>query len=127
MKRQLSTQEHTVEEAPQHKRTRRSHDSTFDIKTQCLFCGVICDISPDSQNPKRWKRVVRCRTAPQGDSHDFKKTLLGVCDRRNNILGEVRLRLQGIVSDLHAADAIYHKDSYAAFSNPRAFLQTCNR
>lgn len=46
--------------------------------------------------------------------------ILNAYDLRNDELGQlVRLRLEGAVSDLHAADAQYHKDCMDAFRGNR--------
>ena len=38
-----------------------------------------------------------------------------MCDHRGAAGEDVRLRVEGVVSDLHAAHAQYHKDCYTAF------------
>ena len=44
--------------------------------------------------------------------------MLQCCDARGDPWGEeMRIRLEGCVSDLHAAGARYHKDCYSAFYN----------
>lgn len=57
----------------------------------------------------------------------FKQRILLVCDQRNDLpADDVRLRVQGAVSDLHAADAQYHLDCYNAFMSPRAIQASAN-
>ena len=69
----------------------------------------------DSKNPTRWRRVVQCRIANR-PGQGFKEFILDLCDKRKDSLGEdVRTRLLGACSDLHAADGQYHKDCYDNF------------
>ena len=57
----------------------------------------------------------------------FKQSILLVCDQRNDLLADdVRLRVEGAVSDLHAADAQYHLDCYNAFMSPRSIEAATN-
>ena len=101
---------------PTKKRSRRSAES-FSFQKHCLFCGEHCDSQLDSKNPSRWRRVVQCRTADCGPGQKaFKEAILETCDQRGDEWAhQVRLRIQGAVSDLHAADAQYHKDCMAKF------------
>ena len=65
--------------------------------------------------------MIQCRTADRGkDRLPFKQRILLICDQRNDLQAdEVRLRVQGAVSDLHAADAQYHYDCYNTFVSCR--------
>lgn len=97
------------------KRTCRSQVSLFNFKEHCIICGEACE-EKDPRNPKRWRRVVKCRTADRGDNKTFKDVILDTCDERNDDWGnKVRVRVMTAVSDLHAADAQYHKDCMASF------------
>ena len=50
----------------------------------------------------------------------FKDSILEVCStREDEITQQVRIRVQGPVSDLHAADAQYHKECMTKFMGPR--------
>ena len=50
-----------------------------------------------------------------------------MCGHRNDLQADdVRLRVQGTVSDLHAADAQYHLDCYSAFMSPRSIQASHN-
>ena len=103
-----------------------SHDSTeFIFKKHCIFCGKDCEpLNPC--NPTQWRKVKQCRTADRGkDQLPFKQSILLICEQHNDLQAdEVRLRLQGAVSDLHAADAQYHLDSYRMFVSPRVIQAT---
>ena len=62
--------------------------------------------------------VIRCRTAEQARKYDFKQAIL---DHRNDAqANDVRIRIQGATRDLHAADAICHKECYTFFIASRS-------
>ena len=110
----------TTPQEPQRKKIKRSDITTFDFRGHCLFCGEECKTEVNPRHPDRWRRVVQCRTANRGEDKTFKQGILDVCDQRNDEEAQqVRLRVQGAVSDLHAADAQYHKDCEAIFMSPR--------
>ena len=92
-----------------HKVTRRSHsgDSAehFDFQKHCVFCGEFCNLNIDKKNPSRWRASFLFR------EFETKKILFEVCGKRNDdVAKSVQHRLQGTLSDLHAADARYHVD-----------------
>ena len=70
------------------------------LKHIACFCGEKCIMDFDKKNPNRWRRVLLCRTADRVDRTTFKQTILDVIDSR-----QVKIRLMGAISDLHAADA----------------------
>ena len=109
------------------KKHRRSATYEFVFKEHCLFCGHQCK-QLDSRNPQRWRKVIQCRTAERGKGHiSFKDRILLVCGHRNDLQADnVRLRVQGAVSDLHAADAQYHLDCYNAFMSPKSIQESHN-
>lgn len=115
------------QETPPAKKPRRSDTGEFIFKKHCIFCGKDCE-PLDARNPNRWRKVIQCRTADRGkDRLPFKESILLICDQRNDSQAdEVRLRLQGAVSDLHAADAQYHLDCYNKFVSPRV-IQAANK
>ena len=91
----------------------RSDHSEFSFRQHCLICGHNC-LPKDKKNPGRWRKVVSCRTLEK------KEDLLEICDQRGDQLAaEVRVRISGAISDLHAADAQYHYDCYIAFIGKR--------
>ena len=91
----------------------RSNHSDFRFKQHCLICGKDC-LPVDKKNPGRWRKVVTCRTKEK------KKDLLAVCSKRGDKLAEaVHVRINGAVSDLHAADAQYHYDCHQMFVGKR--------
>ena len=120
IKRFLQKQRKLSEE-PDVKRSRRSTVTPFKFKEHCLICGEQCSSEPDSKNPERWRRVVQCRTADRGHNQDtLKDVILKACDARNDEWAQqVLIRVEGAVSDLHAADAQYHKDCMSTFRGPR--------
>ena len=66
--------------------------------------------------------MIRCQTAEHGyGRQDFKEVILLVCKSRGDAAADqVCARLQGCISDLHAADAIYHKDCSSSFMAPKS-------
>ena len=105
LKRLHETKVHCV--SPQRKRQYRSDLRHFDFRRQCLFCGNICE--PDTKHSHRPNRVVLCKTA---DCANCKKIKTAIMDnwhaRGDQWANEVLVRVQGVVSDLHATDARYH-------------------
>ena len=72
--------------------------------------------------------MVQCRTANRGEDNTFKQGILDVCDQQNDEQAQqVRLRVQGAVSNLHAADAQYHKDCEAIFMSPPRNIQAAKK
>ena len=75
----------------------------------------------DKKNPNRWRRVLLCRTADRVDRRTFKQTIVDVIDSRQEEEGlQVKIRLMGTISDLHAADARYHDDCRKSFMASRS-------
>ena len=120
IKRFLSRQNRTTDE-PVVKRTCRSDISPFNFKEHCLICGEKCCPKPDPKHPNHGRRVIKCRTADRGPNQStFKYVFIDECDLRNDDWGQqVRLRVEGAVSDLHAADTQYHQDCMSSFRGLR--------
>ncbi|KAG0712797.1 hypothetical protein GWK47_017681 [Chionoecetes opilio] len=113
IQRYLFRQQATSTEEVPLKKSRRSGD-TLIFREHCLFCGERC-LPADPRNPSRWRTVIQCRTVDF-----FKQNILHKCDLRNDQLADnVRVRVNGALSDLHAADAQYHEDCYKTFTNHR--------
>ena len=70
-----------------------------------------------------------CRTADGGPRQkSFKQSILNICTQHNDeIAHQVRIRIEGAVSDLHAADAQYHVDCMANFMSPKTIFAAINR
>jgi len=87
----------------------------FDLQKHCLFCHDITPcILPNEYDPKvpQQYRVPASRvtTDKMADRETYKQYLLDLCDERGDELGRiVRDRIIGAPSDLHAADAMYHR------------------
>ena len=111
---------HNSYDSPPKKLLRRSDVGIFDFKKDCVFCGEECNCDPPIRNPKRWRKAYVCRTADRGkDQKTFKEAILNVCSQRGDAQAkEVQLRLEGAVSDLHAAEARYHEDCRIKFMAP---------
>lgn len=63
-----------------------------------------------------------CRTAyAKPGKKSFKESILDVCKQRNDtIASQVRSRVEGAISDLHAADSRNHVNFMTAFMSPRS-------
>ena len=81
----------------------------FYFKTNCLFCGDICD-EKVSKHPERWKRVIKC--TKKGFNESILKACYEIQDSQSN---EIIVRIEGAVSDLSAAGAMYHQKCYLSF------------
>ena len=77
-------------------------------------------MNPEYRNQSRWRVVKLCRTAERGPGkQSFKDAILDVCNiRKDAISNQIEVRLQGALSDLHAADARYHEDCKSKFMAP---------
>ena len=106
------------------KRLRGSN--VFSFREHCLFCGEICDIERPSKNPGRWREAYLCRTADRRGRHTFKEAILLRAESRGDVWAhDVSFRVNSSVSDLHAADARYHKNCMSKFfSNPPSSRET---
>ena len=114
---------------PPPPKSRRSSQGNFSFLEHCLFCGDVCQMEPDRRNPSRWRNAKLCRTADRGSGKTtFKYAILEVCRERSDKWSEeVQIRLQGAVSDLHAADARYHDDCRKKFMSPRSVQAAARR
>ncbi|KAG0727209.1 hypothetical protein GWK47_035120 [Chionoecetes opilio] len=100
-------------------RKRRSDPSEFEFKKHCLFCGEMC-VPKDPKHPSRWRKVCQCRTVGRPGRKSFKDSIIEKCEERGDKLSaDVRIRVLGARSDLHAADAQYHRDCIARFFSDR--------
>ena len=123
IRRQLKRlrEEGNIDPTVHNKRCCRSSSHKFSFKEQCVFCGDLCIMDFDPKHPSRWRRVVLCRTADRSGKETFKQVILNVCDLRNDEwASRVKIRIQGAVSDLHAANARYHEDCKLSFMAPHS-------
>ena len=98
------------------KRTRQSICQTFNLKKYCLFFGEECNDIINTKNPGRWRPYL-VRAFVTVNNIPFKDFILKICLLRNSIwFKEVKFRVEPGVSDLHAADARYHK--FSSFELP---------
>ena len=84
------------------KRRRSSGDSHFSFLQQCLFCDKDCNVNKSRKTPDRWRKAFIFRQNESTQSgKDIKQFLLDICDdRKDKWAGEVRVRIQGAVSDM---------------------------
>ena len=110
------------------RKKRRSDASPFRFKEHCIFCGEICNLQKDKKHPDRWQKAALCQTAyAAAGRQSFKESILHVCSERNDAMaGEVRTRVEGALSDLHAADARYHVNCMTCFMAPRSVAAAKN-
>ena len=96
-----------IEENPRPAKKLRSHTDTFQWATCCLFC---CDsVVVDDGHPERYGKIHYAQTMQLRDS------ILEVCSQRQDSWAvDVRAKLQ-LISDLPAADAVYHGKCYSLF------------
>lgn len=128
IQRHLSKESRQTEDEPVVKRLRRSEVTSFDFKLHCIFCGKVCIPNPDAHNPARWRKVVQCRTANRESDKTFKQVILDACNERNDEVAEqVRIRVEGAISDLHAADGQYHNDCRISFLSQRSIKSATNK
>ena len=107
-------------DAPPPKKLRHL-SSTFEFKEHCLYCGEICDVNKDPKHPERWRHAYICRsTVSEHDKTPYKEYLLQKCKiHGDGWADEVRCRIEGSLSDLHAVEARYHKDCMSLFFSNR--------
>ena len=85
-------------------------------KLHCIFCGETCSFKSDPHNPSRWRAAYLCKTSSHGTGLSFKDSILEACGRwKDAWANQVEGRLQGVISDLHAAEARYHDSSQKNF------------
>ena len=110
------------------KRKRRSTIPDFSFKEHCLYCGQICNTKKDPKNPKRWRpaymfRAIECERQGK-ESLPVKDLIIRICnERKDNLADIVRIRLEGAVGYLHAAEARYHVDCRQRFHTPGRSLE----
>ena len=79
----------------------------------------------DKKHPDRCKKAVLFRTAYAGPVK--KESKLKACTQHNDdIANQVRVRVEGALSDLHAADARYHVNCMASFMSPKSISAAKN-
>ena len=65
-------------EQPVEKRLRRSNVPKFNWKTDCFFCGKICNLTKDPKNPSRFRKAYESRTSTRPNLSSFKESVLKV-------------------------------------------------
>lgn len=106
------------QEARNLPKKQRMSTKEFHFKKHCLFCGKEC-LPFDPKHPDRRPKVLQCRTLPKAGP-TFKETILEICKQRGDKQAEdVCMRLLGAPTDLHAADAQYHKNCYSSLASYR--------
>jgi len=96
-------------------RPTRKSTGSYDLKIDCLFCGTPVDWS---RKHCRWNEPIQVRTIEFTDN--VKKGCKKRCDEWSYI---VLGRVESILSDLHAADCVYHRSCSVNFQNGKQILQ----
>ena len=103
------------------KRARRSEQPNFSFLQNCLFCGELCVTMKDPKHPGRWRPAYVCREGERFGNKGLKEAILETCDKRKDIQSEqIRVRMAGVLTDLHAADVRYHVDCKATFLSSKS-------
>ena len=102
------------------KQPRRSEQPTFPlILTVCFVAN--CDTEKDSKHPGRWRPAYVCSEGERIGSKSLKDAIYEACEKRKDVQADqVRVRMAGVLSDLHAADVRYHIDCRASFMCSRS-------
>lgn len=105
------------------KKTRRSSmvsETKVQFQRALLFCEEYCQLEKDPKNPSRWKPAFLCRQIFSKNGKELKKSILQKCDERADTpANEVKIRLEGALSDLPAADVKYHLECRSMFMSSR--------
>ena len=121
------SEDNFVDGASSSKKNTRSSSVSFDFQKNCFICASECNVVADKKHPDRWasNKGFLCKTANRGKGvPTFKQVCLDICNRRGDAFGdEIRIRLEGAGSDLHAADARYHEKCLQKFENPKSTIQ----
>lgn len=87
----------------------------FNFRKHRLFCGEDCNVERDEKNPARWRQAYVFREL------DKKQALVELCCKRNDdAAAKVKLRLEGVLCDLHAEESRYHLDCRQRFASLRS-------
>ena len=104
------------------KRLRSSTNDSFEFRKHCLFCADVTKcLLPneyDSKIPHKYRVPASLVTTDKmaDGKTSYKEHLLGICEKRGDELGQiVKARILGAPSDLHAADARYHRKCNSLF------------
>ena len=93
----------------------------FSFLQYCVFCGGKCDIVKDPKHPDRWHPAYVCREGETFGNRGLKEAIFEACEKRKNAQSEqIRVRMAGVYTDLHAADVRYHVDCKATFLSPKS-------
>lgn len=103
----------------------RGRAREFNFLKQCLFCGEECELERSRKNPSRWRKAYLCRTAYSNDKTAWKDNILEHAIKRGDTWGsDVAFRTNSALSDLHAAEARYHKDCMVKFFSNKPAANT---
>ena len=102
------------DDVPPIKRRQCSEFPVFNFWEHCIYCGEYCAVERSWQNDE-----VECDE--NGKPVKAKDRILKQCaSQGDEWANQVRLRVGGARSDLHASDARYHKDCLSRFFSNRS-------
>jgi len=108
------------QDAPPLKRAKQSDTTKFSFLQHCIYCEEECEVKKKPKHPARWKPAYVCTRYATVRKKSLKLEIFEKCDERNDPWGsQVRVRVAGAVSDLHATDARYHKSCRSKFMSPK--------
>ena len=103
------------------KRARRSEQPKFSFLEHCLFCGLNCSVVKGPRHPGRWRPAYSCREGETFGKRGLREAILEACETRKDTQSEqIRVRLGGVLTNLHAADVRYRVDCKATFLSPKS-------
>lgn len=107
-KRKRGSEEYSEE---QPVKLRRSSLPSFNFRQHCIYCGTDCVVVKDKKHPDRWRPAYMIREKQAEEGKSIKQLILDTCNKRNDKWSShVRIRVEGAVSDLNAAEGRYHVD-----------------
>ena len=119
------------EESGNPTRLHCSASPKFEFNDHCLYCVQIYNVKKDPKHPHGWRPAYMFR-ATESEQRDkdlipIKDMILENCKLRNDELADrVRIRVQGAVWDIHAAEARYYVDCRQIFYTPGQNLAGCS-
>jgi hypothetical protein len=105
------------EASSSHPKKQRRSKTAFEFQKHCIFCGENCYLKKDPKPPDRWRAAYRFRLL-ETNKKLVKDSAIETCDARNDTwASEVRLRLSGVVTDLHATDHVDCRNKFMSTKN----------
>ena len=109
--------------------SKRSEQPKFLFLQHCLFCGEKCAVARDPKHPDRWHPAYVCREEETFGNMGLREQSLKFVKKRmtHTQSEQVRVRMGGVLTDLHAADVRHHVDCKATFMSPKSICSVNHR